>query len=84
MSEERRPIDRDKVTWRAIVLSCLAVIGFLCARVLNQIDKTADIAVSVQTGLIVLGTRVDSAEREIVRLRDGFYRSRPNPERATP
>lgn len=68
-----------QVTWRFVVMVSFAILGVLLLRVLTQIDKTADLATSLQASVVALVPRVDFSEREIIRLRDAIYRSRSSP-----
>lgn len=65
------------VTFRVVLMVCMAVLGALSLRVLNQLDTATNIAIDVRTSVAGLTVRVDGAEREMSRLRDWVYRTRP-------
>ena len=61
MSEDTKPkADRATVTWRALVIGLLGVLGVMSGRILNQIDKTSDLAASTQALVGALAQRVDA------------------------
>lgn len=85
MSEGNGNGVKGVVTFRVVLLACLAALGALSLRVLNQLDTATNIAIDVRTSVAGLTVRVDSAEKEMSRLRDWVYRTRPTPnERPQP
>lgn len=98
MSEGRTRVDRATVTWRALVLILLTVIGAMSTRILNQIDKTSELATSTQALVGVLNGRIDAhaqrldtldrrndaQDRSIEQLADRVWRALPGNVRGTP
>lgn len=60
MSEVRARVDKATVTWRALVLGLLTVLGFMSARTLTQIDKTSELAVNTQALVGIINSRVET------------------------
>lgn len=60
MSEGKARVDRATVTWRALVLGLLTVLGFMSVRILTQIDKTSELAVNTQALVGIINSRVDT------------------------
>jgi hypothetical protein len=52
--------DRATVTWRAVVLLLLGILGVMSTRILSQLDKTTDLAISTQAMVGALAQRVDA------------------------
>lgn len=59
MSEGKARVDRATVTWRALVLLLLTVLGVMSSRILAQIDKTSELAVNTQALVGIINSRVE-------------------------
>lgn len=70
--------------YRWAVMAALAVLAALSLRVLGQIDKTADLAFSLQAMVTALNSRLDAQaeriaghDRRFERMEDRVYRGQP-------
>lgn len=60
MSEGKARVDMATITWRALVLGLLTILGVMSGRILGQIDKTSELAVNTQALVGIINNRVDS------------------------
>lgn len=60
MGEGKSRVDKATVTWRALVLGLLTVLGVMSGRILAQIDKTSELAVNTQALVGIINSRVDT------------------------